>query len=237
MKIYCTTSDEYHHVLKVFIYLFNKFWGNDYEVIILGYKLPSFNLPINFKFYSMGTQSGTKNWCSDLRKFLETTDDDYFIMTMEDTFFKDYVDKNILNAFYQCLSKDLIRIDLTEGMSYREFSHYKTINGINIIKNNKNVEYKISTQMSIWNKEYLIKYLRDNWTPWDLELNGSRESLNDNNIVLGTDKNIKLCVNKNEGVRQNIGIRTFDFTDLNIEVINDMKEKGIIDDTIKYYQL
>ena len=117
MKIYCTTSDGYHHVLKAFVYLFNKFWGEDQEVIILGYKTPEFELPKNFIFHSMGVQTGLKDWCSDLRKFLELTEDDYFIMTMEDTFFKGKVNRNILNAFKQVVSKDLIRIDLTEGMS------------------------------------------------------------------------------------------------------------------------
>ena len=52
MKIYIVTSDKYNHLLQIHSYLFNKFWGTDREVIVLGYKEPDFKLPSNFKFFN-----------------------------------------------------------------------------------------------------------------------------------------------------------------------------------------
>ena len=72
LKIYCTTSDNYHHALKVFCYTFNKFWGNDWEVVVLGYKTPEFDLPTNFSFVSMGVQTGPDDWSNDLKKYFES---------------------------------------------------------------------------------------------------------------------------------------------------------------------
>lgn len=45
MKVIVSTSDKYEDVLKVYCFLFNKFWSTDQEVEVVGYKKPSFTLP------------------------------------------------------------------------------------------------------------------------------------------------------------------------------------------------
>lgn len=54
MKIVCTTSDKYLHLMPVFVYLFNKYWPNQ-QCEVVGYQKPN-NLPDNFTFHSMGVQ-------------------------------------------------------------------------------------------------------------------------------------------------------------------------------------
>jgi hypothetical protein len=57
LNIYISTSDNYHHCLQPFAYLFNKFWSGDKKVTFLGYKEPNVILPKNFDFISLGTQN------------------------------------------------------------------------------------------------------------------------------------------------------------------------------------
>ena len=100
MNVYISTSDKYLHILKPFSYLFNKFWSDKQKVYILGYELPSFDLPDNFEFISMGEQKGIKYWSSDLHKFFSSIDDEYFIYSMEDHFILDYVDIKLFERLW-----------------------------------------------------------------------------------------------------------------------------------------
>ncbi|KKK57355.1 hypothetical protein LCGC14_3055310, partial [marine sediment metagenome] len=55
MKVYVSTSNQYLHLVKIYAYLFNKFWNRPgQEVVVLGYDAPTFDLPDNFSFVSMG---------------------------------------------------------------------------------------------------------------------------------------------------------------------------------------
>ena len=55
LPIYISTSDNYHHCLQPFAFLFNKFWLGDKKVTFLGYKEPQIKLPSNFDFILAST--------------------------------------------------------------------------------------------------------------------------------------------------------------------------------------
>ena len=70
LPIYLTTSNGREHIIKVFCHLFNKYWGSDSIVNLVGYEQPNMDLPDNFNFISMGEQvGGIQMWSTDLRKF------------------------------------------------------------------------------------------------------------------------------------------------------------------------
>ena len=46
-------------------------------------------------------------------------------------------------------------------------------------------DYRCSTQYSIWNRKYLLKYLENGLTPWQFELNQSQKAKNDGFKILG----------------------------------------------------
>ena len=50
--IYVWTSDHQMVALQAWAYLFNKFWDSSLKVTFIGYKLPVFDLPDNFKYIS-----------------------------------------------------------------------------------------------------------------------------------------------------------------------------------------
>ena len=44
LNIYVSISDKYLHLIRPFMYLFNKYWGMGYTVNFLGYKYPNFDM-------------------------------------------------------------------------------------------------------------------------------------------------------------------------------------------------
>lgn len=193
MKIICTTSDKYLHLIPVFTYLFNKYWpGQQCEIV--GYTKPD-ELPDNFTFHSMGVQSHVSQWSSDLRKYFKQQPE-YFIWIMEDTFFKAEVKP------YQLPDMSGVgRCDLTGDIQNREFS----------VRNNQTVEasptsrYRLSTQPSVWCREYLLTHLLPNMDPWTFE---TQDPKNDGWDIIGF---LHPPVHHNEGVRR------FDIHKLNLD--------------------
>lgn len=184
MKIICTTSDKYLHLMPVFVYLFNKYWpGQKCEVV--GYTKPN-NLPDNFTFVSMGVQGHVSQWSTDLRGYFKQQTDN-FIWVMEDTFFKSEVKPYQLPDM-----TDVGRCDLTGDIQHREFN----------VRNNGTVEasatsrYRLSTQPSVWSREYLLTHLLPNMDPWTFE---TQDPKNDGWDIIGF---LHPPVNHNEGVRR-----------------------------------
>jgi hypothetical protein len=231
MRIFCSTSNNYLHIIPIFTYLFNKFWGNSYEVTILGYNQPSTPLPDNFNFISLngGNQQSPSDYARHLREFLLQIQDEYFIYTMEDTFLKAPVNFEVLEDLKSLCTPEhnVGRIDLTEGMSSRPTSPYKKINNTQVIENPQNASWRITCQVSIWNKEYMIKYLLDGFSPWDFEVKGSELAKNDGYRILGTHQNDKLAITKNEGVRF-YSLNHFNLQGIDQSIIQEMKELNIL---------
>lgn len=171
MKIIVTTSDKYHHIIPVFAYLFNKYWPNQ-KVELLGYAQPP-NLPENFTFVSMGTQGHKSDWSADLRDYFQLQDE-WFIWMMEDTFIKRPVDVNQMNFAYALTLPGIGRIGLTKDIQNRQ--HVITKEGM--IYAHPNTKYRLSTQPSIWNRDFLLTYLKDGMDPWQFETQDTKDDWN-----------------------------------------------------------
>src|SRR5688572_16100769 len=109
LKIICTTSNSYLHIVPVFCHLFNKFWGGPCEIV--GYEEPE-NLPSNFTFYSMGVQGDKKEFSNDLRKYFQKQEA-FFIWCMEDSFLRAPVNQDTLKMLRVLCAHDVGRINLT----------------------------------------------------------------------------------------------------------------------------
>lgn len=210
MKIFITTCNTHLHLVPIFCHLFNKYWGAEQPVTLLGYNHPQsykfFKLPENFSFEQLngGDQGRVEDFSNHLQAYFSTVEDDYFIWGVEDTFLKSPVNFAVLNAFFKVCedtnNTKIGRIDLTEGMSHRPTSLWKTVDGIDILVNPQDAEWRVTMQISIWNKEYLLSSLKPNRSPWDVEIFALQEALHDGWDILGTHREVNLAVTKNEGV-------------------------------------
>ena len=183
MNIYVSTSDKYHSCIKPFMYLFNKFWFEKTQVTFLGYNTPDFKLPNNCKFISMGKDEGPQMWSTGLRKFFTELDEEFFIFTIEDCFILSEINMSAYNALIDKLDSSVGRISLSGQLINKSYKTIDKFDDFNIIEASKNIEYRKGTQWSVWNKNFMLEYLKDNMSPWEFELSGD----NDEYRILGTD--------------------------------------------------
>lgn len=209
MKIIVTTSDKYHHLLPVFFYLYNKYWGEPFDLV--GHAKPECELPDNCTWVSLGPQTTAKDWSTQLRPYFEQQPD-WFVWMMEDTLLKAKVGQD--EDLYSNLPNGLKigRIDLSGDVMKREFTNHNNITAIA----HPNSRYRLSTQPSIWNKQFLLQYLATGLSPWDFE---TQDPKNDGWDVL---TKINYPIHHNEGVRR-FDIYKLDLTGLPQEDIAHIK--------------
>tara|TARA_Y100000389_G_C17386684_1_gene477436 strand:+ start:257 stop:967 length:711 start_codon:yes stop_codon:yes gene_type:complete len=226
-KIFISTSNNYHRCLLPFAYLFNKFWSDKQEVIILGYDKPSFKLPSNFSFRSLGTQRGPKYYTEDLRNFFNSIDDKYFIYTMEDQFILDYVNLDILNVLLSLVKQEKLvgRANLTNSIFQthmgKKHQTFKSIDDFEIIEYTQDSSFRITCEWAIWDKDYMLKYLQDDLTPWEFEKQKGKDGYN----LIGC-KN-KVAIRHAEAIRRGKVNEDFNFlfVNENEELNSDIKEE------------
>lgn len=188
MRICVTTSDNYHHLLPIFFYLYNKYWGAPFELV--GHKKPECQLPDNCTWVSLGEQLGKEKWSDQLRPYFEQQPD-WFVWMMEDTFLKEKV---TIQPYQTGCLKDynfVGRADLTTDLMKRPYAQ-----SANCFMAHPKSRYRLSTQPSIWNKEFLLTYMKSGLSPWDFE---TQDPIEDGwNIISWNTP----PVHHNEGVRR-----------------------------------
>jgi len=193
--ILIATSDGYLELLKPFSYLFNEFWSAKQPVTILGYKSPTFDLPSNFTFESLGEQRGIQFWAEDIKKYLCDLKDEYFIYSAEDLFLTRPVNFESLKTllrFWHTEDLNLARIGLGNTVRNEEHTHVKKTDNCDIIIQNQVSNHRISLQWSLWNKKYFIKHLHEGYSQWDFEVKNMRDCCNDGFTVFGSYNNFPL---------------------------------------------
>jgi len=106
-------------------------------------------------------------WSNYLADFLECVDDMHLMFGMDDFLISDYIDMDI---YYDALSDfadpDVVCVKLCKSTE------------------EEHKEYPVTTQLCIWNREYLIWLLRQTNSPWNFERRGSQ--LFDKKCILRT---------------------------------------------------
>ena len=165
MKIIVATCDGYLHILKGFVYMFNKHWLADAEVTVLGYSPPPFDLPDNFEFISLGKQKEYGNvWTSALIPFFKQLPDEYFILLLDDIYILS-VDDSLLHAAEGHMANGIEKVRLTfdPRSGERKDANFK------IMEQESN--YRLSLQPSFIRRDYFLKYLIPGRTIADYETN------------------------------------------------------------------
>lgn len=197
MKIYIPTSNNSIYIVETLLFSLKKYWPNykDYKIIILGYNKPKYIFDSNVSFHKLNDEDPIENWATDLKTYFETVKDEYFIYMNDDCPLSRKVDGNLLNFFKKTISLNkntkIGRICLTKDISQNQ-KHFlvEDYGNFQLIESHQDAQYRTSVQFSIWNKEYFLKYLKPNLTPWEYE--GLKDPLNDGWRILGT--HTKYCL-------------------------------------------
>lgn len=182
MKVVVSVNDKYLWCLQPFAYLFNKYWGEQQEVVVAGYNYPSFSLPSNFKYYSIYNFNYPKEkWVDGFLRFLAQfrEDNSHFVLMLEDYWLCRSVDLNGINVLYDyaMMNPDILRMDLTSDRQFAGSAkdmdycyHYDIVQA-------KNSAYEMSLQTAIWNTQLLVELLeklpKEKHSAWDVELEGT----------------------------------------------------------------
>jgi hypothetical protein len=193
-KIIIPTCDKYRNILEANKYSIDRFGGSDLDVTILGYEKPDFDLG-NWKFVSLGNDTGANNFTNDISKFFQTFDDEYFIYGNDDCIFTNPINFGLLDKMCELIPNisKFGRIWLLNapaefyGVSkiIKDFGCYK------IEEINQDTHYRLSLQYSLWKTSYFKKYLIPNISPWGWEIrdvarnDGYSILLPTNNQVIG----------------------------------------------------
>jgi hypothetical protein len=180
MKIYVSTCDKYDHLLPGFAYLFNKYWGPDQEVHVLGFRQPP-ELPTNFVFHSMEPVE-TVPWSTNMRNFFSQIEDDHFIFLFDDYWLTKKVDRIKIDEFENLLvSEKLAKFDLTFFLRIYPYDQYKD----GFLQSRRNNLFRLSTQPAIWTKSFWMKWMNPGLTPWQFEI---AQDAYDDEVIVGTNR-------------------------------------------------
>lgn len=180
MRVFVTTCDKYNWMLRPFSYLFNIYWSEIQEVVIGGYNKPDFDLPPNFTFHSIDTDSyPADRWSDGVTKFLLAMPDSHFVWMLEDMWLTRTVDHAVVTSLGDYARQDpsILRIDLSNDRLHshdpRYIPDYDKFGRTNLIKSEVDWPYHMSLQAGIWERGKLLKILQPGWSAQECELKGS----------------------------------------------------------------
>jgi len=184
MRVIVFTSDRYLSLLPDFAYLFNKHWGKDQSVDILGFAPPNFDLPPNFNFVSAGAQSDfpPKSFCEPFLPVLEKFEDDVFTVMLDDMFLIAPVDHDLVTAANEHLKNATAsKVDLFLGADYQFAAATHFDEKFNVFS--QDMDYRTTAAQMMIRKDYYLKYF-DRDTIWQFEVENTPRSKNDGHNLL-----------------------------------------------------
>jgi len=155
VKIIVSTSDKYIQFLEGFVYMFNKYWPSNAEVTVVGYSPPSFDLPDNFEFVSVGKQSEYgREWTTALIPYFKQLPDEYFMLMVED-FYILGVDESLLHKAEKHMIEGVEKVHLI-NFNRRSYKEEKDVD-FNVWGQDAN--YRLSLQPAFIRRDHFLRYL------------------------------------------------------------------------------
>ena len=201
MKVLVTTCDKYLPALRPFALLFNRYFGADQPVIVGGFTPPSFSLPPNFSFHSLGRQEDypVGKWSNGVIKFLRDVNEEIVLLMLEDMWIVQPVNRRLVQVLYDYMRQFqyVAKMDLCADRLYAygadlNYGHVKYVDSgseaqVDLVKSMPGSPYHLSLMAGFWRTDVLLRHLVPNESPWDAEIIGTPRLSHDQRvIVLGT---------------------------------------------------
>jgi len=171
MAIVVVSYDGYSDLWVDFFQLLNGNWGNrPYPTYLVNNtKQPNYT---GVKVLNCGEKA---QWSTRTREAIKTIQEPYICLLLEDYFIGAEIDNNQIREALNLMGKDKLKYYKLSTFSkiktekYKESSHLHNIPG--------DLEYGVSLQAAIWDKEYLLKLIGDeDYNAWKFEIDRIRES-------------------------------------------------------------
>lgn len=194
MKVFVMTCDAYMDAIPGFARQFNKYWGEDQQVIVCGFSPPNFEMPDNFTFYSIGDQRNypVDKWSNGLIDVMwHFPTEKHFVLMLEDYWICQPVNIGAIKILHDYMVQFdyVVKMDLCGDRRFAGgVQDYGDVAGIPLVKSDYTSAYHMSLMVGMWNRNRMRKILVPNESPWDVELKGTPRlaSEGDSMVVLGT---------------------------------------------------
>ena len=192
MRVVITTSDEYTHLTPGFAHQWNKYAG--LPVTLVYRNVPPPALPVNFT--PLASPARYFDWTGSLANALEGMNSAIILLGLEDFWLAGDIEAKELFAAeaYMNNHDDVQRIDLTEDRA--QFPHVMRDGYIQGVFDPEQVQYPLSTQFSLWRRDFLIHALRclqPPGIPPQFEVEASRVVVREHPVILGTGARVLPC--------------------------------------------
>jgi hypothetical protein len=212
------TSDKYIDALRPFAWLVNEYWSRSKRFVVVGFTPPSFQLPGNFSFLSLGKFEDypVDKWSDALIKLLvEHMQEQLFILMLEDYWITRRVSHEAISlaAAYMERHPDIVKFDLCGDRLYAGGAKldFDTFGFLDIVESSNTSAYHMSLMTGMWRKDLLLKVLKPGWSPWDVEIAGTTR--------LQGMKDLRVVGTRQWPIRHTLAFRSGDSTALKLEEI------------------
>jgi len=123
-------------------------------------------LPVYLSPFYINYKGDINKWSTFLCGWLSCLTDEYLIFALDDYLLADYPNERKLNDAMMEIGGNVVCIKLCNSTP------------------EEHEEYPVTTQYTLWNREYLIELLGKVNTPWEFEIQGSRIFESDGKICL-----------------------------------------------------
>lgn len=158
-----------------------------------GFTPPDFRLPENFSFHSIGPfdEYPVGRWSDALIKFLNEVPDEVFCLMLEDYWVTRPVNVDAVRMLhdYMLQFRNVLKMDLCADRLYAmNMQDYDTCGYLDLVKSHHQSPYHMSLMTGLWRKELLLRFLKPEESPWDIEIFGTPRvgQVGDDVLVLGT---------------------------------------------------
>ena len=137
---------------------------------------------------------GKLPWGQRMLNAIDLIDTDYIFFILDDYYLSEEINYELINEhinFLEEYSANKIMLDIDYGEPIYQLNHIK--DNLYTFKNGS--DYLNSIQPSIWEKKYLKKVLKPNYSPWDFELVGNEYTKSINPKILLNKRNSHMYFN------------------------------------------
>ncbi len=178
------SCDKYKGLWKPFFTLLKKYWFDCPFKIYLISENPNYLGTV--LTILEGILEKDQSWATRLKNALEKIKEPYVFLMLDDYFLMEKVDtERILKLFEIMKKENICHLGLTPFFHPVDFPQFKDYPDLIEVMQDP---YRVTLQAGIWNREILIKILKDGETPWETEEQGTERSYEFEPFVMMKDE-------------------------------------------------